>query len=358
VEVGVGPRFDKAGVAGVDFTLSLEQSVEMAGQRSAREQAASWLGKRLDSELNLAAWQLRRELTQAYRSALVERERLTVARSLVNFARDMQRVAERRFHAGELSVIDLRIATSDVAQARQALIAAELALRTACLRLCELSGWPLGDPPAPAETLPAPAPVPELAQLMAATKGRHPELSARRIGVAEAQARTRVAEREAWASPVLGVSLSREAHRTGERSEGPNYIVLGTLGLALPFWQQNQMERGRAHADAAVARAETSAEESRLQVRVARAHAQLSAAVERVRLFGAEVAPALEDSLELLRRGMEAGEIPLLTVAVARERFLQSQRSALDAYADYFTALAEFEYVAGVTLPDAPGVTP
>jgi cobalt-zinc-cadmium efflux system outer membrane protein len=265
--------------------------------------------------------------------------------SLVTFAEEMLRITRRRLSAGEVSAIDVRLAESDAAQARQAKILAEQDLRQARLLLCEVTGWPIESPPIPRGALEAVRAVPSLRQVLALATDRHPELRARQAAVAEAHARVDLADREAWPSPVFGASVQREAH-----GPAPNYIVLGTLGIPLPFWQRHQAERARARADEDVAQTEQSAAATILRARIARAHSELEAAAERIRLFTSTVTPSLEDSLSLLRRGFDAGEIPLVNVAVARERFLQTQRDALGAYADYYRALAELEAAVGADL--------
>jgi cobalt-zinc-cadmium efflux system outer membrane protein len=167
--------------------------------------------------------------------------------------------------------------------------------------------------------------------------------------VAEAHARVELADREAWPAPVFGALVARE----GSAGSPANYIVLGTLGLPLPFWQLNQGERARARVDEDVALAEESATARAVRARIARSHAELTSASERLSLFTSTVAPQLEDNLALLRRGFDAGEIPLLNVAVARDQFLAALRDALIAYADYYRALAELEFAVGAELPEA-----
>jgi outer membrane protein TolC len=90
-----------------------------------------------------------------------------------------------------------------------------------------------------------------------------------------------------------------------------------------------------------------------LRARVAEAHARLGNAAERMAVFEQAVAAPLEDSLGLLRRGLEAGELPLLDVLSARERLLAARKAELDAHADYYRAWSELEDAAGVELSTA-----
>jgi len=117
------------------------------------------------------------------------------------------------------------------------------------------------------------------------------------------------------------------------------------------LWQRNQGERARARVDESVAQTEADATVRIFRARVARAHSDLLAAHERVSLYASGVTPSLEETLSLLRRGFEAGQIPIFNVAVARERILQAQRDALSSHADYYRALVELESAVGIELP-------
>lgn len=347
LELGIGPRFGGAGNQDFDFLTTLGQPVEIAGQRGLRLRAATRMGERLDAETSMTRWEIRREVILAYRSAVVARERVVATEGIVRFTGEMLVISRRRLAAGDATVIDVRVAETDLAQAQQSKLAAEQELRTARVRLAEVTGWAIETPPSVPAGLGPLGAIPTLAAVMDLAQDRHPELRARRAMVSEAHARVELADREAWPMPVLGMQVARE----GAAGSPANYIVLGTLGLPLPFWQLNQGERARRRVDEDVAQAEERATVRALQARIARAHAELVAAGERLSLFTSNVIPPFEESLALLRRGFEAGEISLLNIAVARERFFAARRDALAAYADYYRAFAELEFAAGSELP-------
>jgi outer membrane protein, heavy metal efflux system len=347
LELGIGPRFNGARDRDFDFVAALGQPVEIGGARGRRIEAAARLGDRLDAETLSVRWQLRRDLSLTFHAALVAREQVSVAERGVQFAEQMVDIARRRLIAGDATLIDVRIAETELVQARQGRLVAERDLRSARLHLAELSGWPLETPPNVPGRLTALEPVPPLVRLFQVTSDRHPELRVRRAALFEAQSRTRLADREAWPTPIVGAQVARE----GSAGSPANYVLLGTLGLPLPLWQRNQGERARSRIDENVAAAEQAATEQAVRARIVRCHAELEAAAERLALFTAGVAPLLEDSLALLRRGFEAGELPLLDVALARERFLAAERDVLSAYADYYRARVELEFAVGIELP-------
>ncbi len=345
IDLAVGPRFS-ASQRALDFVASLSQPIEIAGERGRRQHAASQLGEQLQATTAETQWQVRARVIAAYWLTAVQRERAAVAGQGVAFAEAVRTIVQRRLAAGEATAIDALLADNDVLQAREAKLIEEQALFVARVSLAEVSGWPIETPPVVAATITTRTSIPPLVTLITGRQGQHPALLSRQAASREARARAELADREVWPDATLGVQMARE----GSAGSPANYIVLGTLGLALPFWQSNQTERARARVDAAVADTEARAITRELSARLSTSHAALSSAIARLSLFASGVS-SWEQRLTLLRRGFEAGELPLLTVVASRERFLQSQRDALDAYADYYRALVDLELALGMELP-------
>ncbi|MCC6215322.1 MAG: TolC family protein [Polyangiaceae bacterium] len=350
VELRAGPRFEGSARA-LDYSASLAQAVDLAGARGARLGVATRMAARHDAELAAARWQVRRDVTVAFHAAVIGRERARLARRAVEFAREVLDVARRRAEAGDAALVDVRVAEADLAQARRAELAAEQAGHAARLVLADVAGWEPAAPPVVPDRLPGPAPVPALVRVLDAARERHPELRARHAAVSEASARVALAERETRAVPVVGVELGREGSPRGAAS----HLVLGTLEVELPIWQTNRGQQARRRADLEVARAEEALAARSLRLRILQAHAAVVAAAAQVTLLRAAVAAPLEENLALLRRGFAAGELPLLDVTAARERFLAFERDAVDAHDEYYRALAELEYVVGAPLARAVG---
>jgi cobalt-zinc-cadmium efflux system outer membrane protein len=342
----MGPRRVGSLGTALDVQVSLAQPVEISGARGLRRDAATRLGERLDKEASAASWEVRRLVTLAFASGVLGRQRVDVATRVARFAEEMLAATRRQLEAGEGNAIDALVAEATLAQARQAVLAAEQELRSSLIELCLLTGWPLETPPlVPAQLEPVTAPPPLAAVLRKAAQG-HPELLARRAETAEAHVNVELADREAWPSPVLGVQLTREGGVAGPNSD----VLLGTLQVPLPFWELNQGARAERRVDEDLARAEEQVSRNALSGRIARAHSELSAASARVALLTSGASASLEQSLSLIQRGFEAGELPLTRVADARDRLLEVQLSALDAYAEYYRALGELESALGAPL--------
>ncbi|HEX9620023.1 MAG TPA: TolC family protein [Polyangiaceae bacterium] len=338
---GDGDRFD--------FEAGLSQRFEIAGERGLRLKAAERTRRRVEAELDEARWEVHRDVHAAFHRALVARERLRAAERLLGFQERLLDITERRLKAGDVSPLSVRLADGELSQSRVAEIAAEQAYLHARLELGALAGWPASGAPEPAGSLDLPQNPPAGPALLAAARRHQPRLRTLEAARVESETRVRAADRDAWPEPSLGVRVARE----GAANEANATVVLGTLSLPLPLFQTNRGPRAKARAEARVVTAERAAFSSELESRIERNRTSVVAAARRVRTYGSEILPTFEESLRLLVRAFELGEIDVLQVSVARERFLRLQSDALDAYSDYFEAVAELEASVGTDLfPD------
>lgn len=342
---GIGQR-RVSGASGLEYEASISQRLEIAGERGLRRAAAQSARQRARIEIGAIRWTVHREIHTAFHAALVARERLDAARVALAFSKRLADIARKRRDAGDISDLDVQVAETELAQVRQAEIAAAGAYTVARLALAELAGWPAAEPPEPAGNLDPPrAPDSDEALLRLAVTA-FPELAIRRARVLEEEARVRLADREAWPEPTIGLTYAQESE-PAEADAARQHIGMVTLAVPLPLWNRNAGERARARAELAISKAEEAAVRRVLAPRVRRAAALVRAAAERIEAFGAEILPNMQRNLDLIGRAFELGEIDILEVLVARGRFLDAQRAALDAYEEYYRAIGELEAAVG-----------
>lgn len=341
----IGRRSNRAG-SGIDWGVSLEQEIEIAGERAARRRAARASVDQGAAELEAARWRVHQRLHGAFHAALVARERVRAAGRLVQFSQKLVEVAGKRLSAGETSALPVRLAESDFAEARQARVAAESAFRAECLELADASGWPSETPPDPSGGLGSPQAPPPTAELLRIAHARDPELRAREAAVRRFRATLASARRAGFPNPRLGVAVEQESDPGGARAT----IWRATLSGPLPLWRGSRPEAVRAQAELDVAMAELGARKRTLGARIRRAAEAVESTARRMRIYGAEVIPTLEKNLSLVEKAFELGEIDITQVLVARERFLRSQQSALNAYEEYHRALGALESAVGTEL--------
>lgn len=342
--VGVGGRWNNAGT-NFELQSTLTQPIEIGGERGLRLKAGRRYRDYLDKELAQVQWETYAAVHYAYNMALLARARAETAERTLAFSTRLLEVAERRAQAGEISKLRVRIATGELAQARQAKLNADLEYRLACIHLSEMAGWPPGQIVAPAGDLPVPARVSSAAEMIAKIQQEHPAIKARAAAVELGEARVTSANRDRLPEPQIGVYFGRE-YEPGAMT-GASKIALFMLTLPLPFWKRNQANRAQAKADLSVAEQELEAMRYALNLSAQRAVDALNTAAERVRTYSSDVVPRFEENLNLLQRAFELGEVDILEVFVARENFLRIQNEALDAYRAYFEAGYTLETILG-----------
>lgn len=353
VSASVGRRWTGAG-AGVDYSIALEQELDLAGRRGLQLEAARSTVRAREAERGATEWSVHQQVHAAYHQALVARERLIAAERMQAFAERLALVAEQRFRAGETSPLPARLAAGEVAQARQARLLASSDYTSSRLELARIAGWTGRALLTPAEELESPEQPPDIATLLRTAHERQPALRAARARHQAAQAQLSAAERRAWPNPTLGVSFENEA----EPGASPARIVSGTLSIPLPLWVGNKPEASRARGALEQASAERAALIATLEPGIVQARARVAVNAERALLFGAEILPTFEKNLELLQKAFELGEIDILQVLVAQERFLDAQQDALQAFADYYDSWAELEAAVGAELHETAHAKP
>lgn len=342
VEMAVGARRGAAGV-GLELSASVRQPFEISGARGARMAAASLGLEAARAELAAVEWDVHRVVHAAYHDAMVAREAVAVASRVAEFHGRVVEFTRRRLAAGESSTLELRIAEGEGAQAAQEAAAAAGRYLEARIALALECGWPPEHPPEPSGAPEPPRAPPPLPALVRIALAEQPALRNTAIEIDHARAHVDVADREAWPPMSVGFEVGRD--------DGTD-VYQGLVGLGLPLFATNQGDRARARAEVTIARARHEALRTVIPIQIARAHVAVSTAVSRVRAYGSEILPRFEESLTLLTRALELGEIDVVELSVASGRFLAVQREALSATADYHRALADLEAAVGSELED------
>jgi len=343
---GAGVRANQMG-RNLEIQAQLDQRLEIFGERRLRIAAARRAREFLQRELELVLWRNYAEVHAAYNAAVVARARAQTAAGLLIFSARLLEISRRRAQAGEISDLRARVAEGEFAQAQQAKLAAELEFRLACNRLAETAGWPKGRVIAPAGELRRPQTLGAPGEMIDRALAQHPAIVAQRARVTAAEARLTAARRDRLPEPSVGGFFSREVE-----PGGPGYrtaVALATVTLPIPLWRRNQGEIAEAKAAISVANAELAAVEYQMNLQLRRAAEAVDIAAQRVATYARDVVPRFEENLSMLERAFELGEVDIIEVFVARERFLSIQTEALAAYDTYFRSIYELEALAGAT---------
>ncbi|MEO7272468.1 MAG: TolC family protein [Vicinamibacterales bacterium] len=317
VEVGVGQTFEPRS----------RRTATIAGANAAILQSAANVDDVTRSVLRAAA--------SAYFRTVYATERITLLAATQDLAQNVYAIADRRFRAGDIAVLDVNIARAAAARVKAEREGAEATKALALGELRQLlrldTDLEVNGSLSRSATADLPAALQSAAQ--------RPELRALEAAIEEADADVR-----------LGLSFSKPEYGVGVRyaREEGDQILRGGVTVTLPLFSAGQGQRAMASARATRLRAELDAAriQARSEVRAAfdAYHRRLAA----VTVLEAEAIPGLDENEQLTTRSFEVGQIGLPTLLLIRHEILET-RSA------HLTALLEAA-LAGVDLDAAAGV--
>ena len=334
IDVGVGNR-QATGRRFTDFELGLGQSFEPGSRRSARIARATAAIAQSSADVDEITRVVLRSAATAYYRAAHANQRIRVLNATQELAAGVRSVADRRFKAGDIAVLDVNIARASLARVQAEREAAEA---VKALALGELKQLLRLDEDIAVEGELARSPDPDLNTVVQAAMQR-PELRALEAGVQEAEADVRLGGTYSKPDYGFGVRYSRE--------EG-DQIVLGGLTLTLPLFSKGQELRAVGAARAARLRAELDASRARVRLQVRSAFEAYSRRLAALRVLETEAIPGLDENETLTTRSFEVGQLGLPELLLIRREILDTRSQYLDALLE--AALARVDLDANAAL--------
>jgi len=341
---------DRRGPVGstTDRGIVLSQELEIAGQRGKRAAAA---------EAGLAAAEgrrarRRREVLAAVERAFAEavrgRELVEVARADVELTGNLLSFEERRLAAGAGTQIEVNLARAAAGRAVRRFQKGSAAWAEARSRLAEGIGL---DPAAPLLTaggLPGSQSVslPPLEELVRRALASRSDLAALRRERERAERRIGLERSLAIPNLEIGAFVSRE--------EGDDLTGL-RAGIAIPIFDRNRGGIAEAEAEASRIGAEVVAAELAAVRELTAAYAHYQAAAEALSVLEGLVVETLAESLALLRRAVEEGELSATDVLLLRRELVEGRREQIEAAAELWFARTDLALAVESDLPDLAG---
>jgi outer membrane protein, heavy metal efflux system len=327
LEAAVGPRRTSDGGA-VDFEAGLRQTFEPGSRRTARIAGVTAVIDERTADADETMRVVLREAAVAFFEAVHGSERIRILTNSEQLAANVLQVADRRFRAGDVAILDVNIAKASLARVRADREAAGAASAAAIGFLRQLLGL---DGPLTMEGSLSGAASPDVQSLLRAAAAR-PEVRALEAAV-----------REAEADVQLGKSFGRPDYGVGARyqREGGDQILLGAFTVSLPVFASGQELRSTGSARAARLRFELEAVRARIEREVRTAAEVFDRRVEAVRILERDALPGLDENDTLASRSFEVGQIGLPDLLLLRREILETRLQHVDALLE--AALARVE---------------
>lgn len=336
VDFSTGPR-DVDGNTLTDVDLGVSQLFETGGQRSARIAGAEAEIRREAATADEARRLAVREVALAWLRTLHAQERVALLSRGETVAADVAAVANRRYTAGDIAVLDVNVAKSALARSRAARLAAEAERLAASGELQRLLGLPRGEQPTVRGELRRPL-RPEVASLVSAVENR-PDLQALREEIATAAADVQLAQ--ATRRPDVGVE-ARFKREEGHRA------IIGGFTLVLPAFARGQELFATGTARGSRARMELETRRAAALSEIESLFATLARRDEAVAAFEQEALPGLDENESLVQRSFDVGQISLPDVLLIRRELIETRLEYLDRQLEAAEAAVTLDSAAGV----------
>lgn len=327
-----------------DGALGFSQEIEIGGQRGRRVAAARAALAAAEARLERQRLAVLAEATQRFAEALRASELRELAAAEVALTGELVELEERRLEAGAGTQIAVNVARAAAGRAARRLRESEAEQGEARARLAESVGLPaVGGVEVTLPVAVSPPPRVGLAALTTRALAARADLAAQRLDLEEA--RGRVALQRALAVPNLRVGAF------AEREEGAD-VFGAAVAIPLPLFDRNRGAIAEAEAAADRAAAELAAAELAVGREVASALAHYESAAAAADDLDRLVVGTLEESVDLLRRSLEAGKIGAGEVLLLRRELFEARREAVEAATEALSARAALELAVGGLLDE------
>jgi outer membrane protein, heavy metal efflux system len=315
--------------------VGILQGFELGGRRRARIDAAeadlAGTGAASEEVLRRAL----RDVAVTFHRALHADERVRLLEDAEGVAAEVVQVAERRYRADDVPILDVNLARAALARARSDRATGEAELAAALGELRLHLGM-RGEEALRVEGNLRERRRFELAELLARARERS-DLRELDAELRRSDAEVRLARAAAWPDVGLGARY--------ERDEGDD-IILGALTLTVPLFDRAQGPRAETAARARRVRLELEARRRTVDVEVRTAFeiaARRTAAVEELE----SALPLLDENERLSRRSYEAGQIGLAELSFVRREILETRLEYQDRLLEAADAAVDLEASAG-----------
>jgi outer membrane protein, heavy metal efflux system len=324
-----------------EWTLGIEQPLELAGQPRLRRSAA-------DSDLaalNASIVSLRRTLRAEVESRFLQLQalqtRLAAEQEALALIERSAAIVNRRVAAGEDTRLEGNLAEVEVGRMRNQLDRLREDLIRSRSDLARLLQLPAQAEPETAGALNA-TPLAYTLQALLESGRSRPALQA--LAHREDADRSRLELERAARYPDLTVGLLTA--REGP-SDARETITGLTFSLPLPLFRRNAEGIGRAYADLSKTRIEREAAVRDVHAGIAGRWEQLSKLAARLQRLNEVVLPRLDENMRLAQISYQSGELSISELLLATRQVVDARRDILDAILEHEITRIELEETAG-----------
>jgi cobalt-zinc-cadmium efflux system outer membrane protein len=336
-----GVQIGDAGTAGQQGGF-VEQEFVTAGKLDLNRSIVSREQQAVEQRLQRTQLQVITTVRKYYFEALSAERSVILARQLSDIAGQSVRVSEQRFKA--LDIPKTALLQSQIESESASLLEQQANERheAAWRRLASVVGMQSERPAALEDVLARPLPELDFATVSERLKRDSPELSELRFDVE--QARAAVERASAGRVPNMNV-LAGVQHDYAAQDTIANVQV----SIPLPLFDRNQGAIAQACGQLSAAQAALQARELALDQQLSLTMRDYRTARERVTKYASKVLPAARETLDMISKGYQQGQLDYLQVLTVQQTYAAKNLSYLQ---DLETAWKEWAEIDGLLVGD------
>lgn len=342
VSLSPGLRIGDNRKLALDLEFGLNWEVEIAGQKGLRLRAAGQDILVARARVRYLEWAISRQVLLAFHRVLLVRKRISTNLQVRALTMKLCQAVKQRFEAGQDSVLNVNLAQLERVEVDRRRLELEANLQTAQMRLTVLMGLGANVP----VRVEGSARLPErlglsLAELLKYALATRQDLVALQREILANRQRIKLADAKRIPNLVFSLKYGRE--------EDSN-LIIGGIGLSLPFFQKNQGDRALFRALGQKLRQSERKARYEVERSVVAAWLAHQTAQRRITYYNNKIFKAFSQQLQLLEKSYLAGKIGLLQVLLFQRQLLRSQREIVNAEAALISSRIRLEQAVGGSL--------
>lgn len=327
------------GLDATEYTLGVEQQLEIAGKRSKREQVAE-LEKQHISQEALANIQATLAQTKAaYMRVAIAKEKLNLAGKRVALADKTHATVKKRISAAKATDIQHTKADLELSAAEMEQRKAEAELTVAKVALANLMGLAELDQDIVAD-LTVLSDMPEREVIMQAI-AQTPMSVMSQLAVMREDAALSLARANGVADPTFGLGVRRFAEDDGT-------AFLASISIPINVFDRNQGRIAQAKANLLAAQSDQTAQRLNLEKQVTAMWQTLVSEREEVLAYQDGLLPSAQKAYTQAEDGFNRGAFSFLDLLDAQRTLFDMQESHLEALSSFHENKAKIEMLSGV----------
>lgn len=344
VETKTGPQNQRFG---------LDQKIPGFGKLSMKKEIATDLAAAAEQRYNREKLNLDLAIARAYAELHYLKRSTGITEDRIRLIQNLEEVARTRYKAGApmAAILQAQVELGRLEDRLNSLIdlrGPQTARLNAALNRPAAAPlpWPAD---LPYQTLEADA-----AALQTKARGASPELAELGHRIAQGDHQIQLAKRERFPDFSIGVQYIDTGDSATPVADSGNNPIVGTIGITLPIWfGKNRAKIESAAYQKTAAQLTLENRTQTLDADIRQSLFQLDDADRKINLYKKSLIPKAEQSLEVNRKGYEAGQMEFINLIDAERVLLEFQLAHERARADHLIARAQLAQLTGIDFLNA-----